>query len=64
MTTNDRKGPRKSLGQWLIENGPCLAELEVPPRHEDRERPVPFADWTQDDWEALDRLHASRSADE
>jgi hypothetical protein len=63
MTTNDREGPRQSLGQWLIENGPCLAELKVPSRHEDRERAVPFADWAQDEWEALDRLHP-RSADE
>ena len=64
MTRNDRKGPRQSLGQWLIENGPCLAELEVPPRHEGRERPVPFADWTEEEWVTLDRLNAPEEVDE
>jgi prevent-host-death family protein len=56
--------PRQSLGQWLIENMPRFGEMEVPPRQEGRERPVPFADWTEDDWRAFDRQHAGRDADE
>ncbi len=50
--------PSESLGQWLIENMPRLGEIEVPPRRDERERPVPFADWTDKDWEAFDRKHA------
>ena len=51
------------LGQWLVENMPRFGELDVPPRHEGRERPVPFADWTADDWEAFDREHGGGGAD-
>ena len=34
--------PRKSLGQWLIENTPRGTNLEVPDRNSDR--PIPFID--------------------
>ena len=60
----EKEEPSQSLGQWLIENMPRLGEIEVPPRQEPRERPVPFADWTEDDWEAFDRKHASKDPDE
>ena len=56
--------PAQSLGRWLVENMPRFGELEVPPRHEGPERPVPFADWTEEDWEAFDRKHADRDAGE
>ena len=59
----EKNKPRQSLGQWLIENMPHLGEIEVPPRLEERERPVPFADWTDDDWEAFDRKHAREDED-
>ena len=59
--TRDRKNePRRSLGQWLIENMPGFEEIEVPPRHEEHERPAPFADWTEGDWEAFERKHETR----
>lgn len=63
MTLDKGDGPRLSLGRWLIENGPRLGEIEVPPRHEERERPVPFADWTEEEWEALDRLQVPEDVD-
>lgn len=53
-----------SLGQWLIENMPRFGEVEVPPRNEARDRPVPFADWTEDDWAAFDRQYADGDLDE
>lgn len=40
--------PRKPMGQWLIENMPRGANLEIPDRGADSHREVPFADW--DDW--------------
>lgn len=52
---DDKNEPPQPLGQWLVENMPRLGEIEVPPRREERERPVPFADWTDEDWEAFDR---------
>ena len=55
---NENDATQQPLGQWLVENMPRLGEIEVPPRAEERERPVPFADWTEDDWEAFDRKHA------
>ncbi len=61
---DERNEPRQSLGQWLIENMPHFGEIEVPPRHGGQERPAPFADWTQDDWEAFDRKHAREDVDE
>lgn len=60
----EKNKPRQPLGQWLIENMPRLGEVEAPPRHEERERPVPFADWTDDDWEAFDREHMRKDQDE
>lgn len=61
---DERDEPTRTLGQWLIENMPRFGEVDVPSRHEGRERPVPFADWTEDDWEALDRRHTGRDAGE
>lgn len=56
--------PSESPGQWLIENMPRFGEIEIPPRHDGRERPVPFADWTDEDWEAFDRKHALKDEGE
>ena len=50
----------QTLGQWLVENMPRFGEIEAPPRREGRERPIPFADWTEADWEAFDRRHEHR----
>ena len=60
----EQNRPRQPLGQWLIENMPHLGKIVVPPRHEERERPVPFADWTDDDWEAFDRKNVREGQDE
>ena len=62
MAVDEKHDQRQSLGHWLIENMPGLGEIEAPPRHEERERPVPFADWTEDEWEAFDRKHGTRSS--
>jgi len=51
----DRSEPREPLGRWLLENMPDAGPVEVPARGEGRERPVPFADWTEQDWAAFDR---------
>ena len=61
---DEHNEPRQALGQWLIENMPRFGEFEVPPRHDGRERPAPFADWTEDDWKAVDQQHADRDAGE
>ena len=61
---DERQEPRQSLGHWLIENMPRFGEIEVPPRHEGQGRPVPFADWTDADWEAFDRKHVPENVAE
>lgn len=61
---DERKEPGQSLGRWLIENMPRFGEVEVPRRHDERERPAAFADWTEDDWNAFDRKHARQDGDE
>ena len=38
----DKRPPAKPLGQWLVENVPRGANLEVPERHSGR--PIPFID--------------------
>lgn len=40
-------------GKWLVDNLAGLGEIELPPREDSR--PSPFADWTDEDWAALDR---------
>ena len=49
-TWEEKTEPRKPLGQWLIENMPRGANLEVPNRSGDSRRDIPFADWKDDDW--------------
>ena len=61
---DERNAPGQTLGQWLIENMPHFGEIEVPPRDQGRERPAPFSDWTEADWEALDRRRPRREGDE
>ncbi len=56
--------PRPSLGQWLIAHAPGAGALELPPRAEERERPGPFDDWTEEDWRALDRSEPGRGSAE
>ncbi|MYD66171.1 MAG: hypothetical protein F4X26_09390 [Chloroflexi bacterium] len=41
--------PRIPLGQWLVENMPRGTNLELPDRR-DSDRPIPFADWDEDEW--------------
>lgn len=60
----EKNEPQQSLGQWLIENMPQCGEIEVPPRGEGPVRPAAFADWTEDDWNALDRKHDREDTDE
>ena len=42
--------PPKPLGQWLVENVPRGTNLEIPDRHVETHREVPFADWDDADW--------------
>ena len=43
------------LGQWLVENLRGLGPLNVPDRKEGAShRPIPYADWTEEDWAAFD----------
>ena len=42
--------PRIPLGRWLVENMPRGTNLEIPDRHADEDREIPFADWDDDDW--------------
>ena len=37
------------LGRWLVRNLRGLGEIELPPRGDDG-RPVPFADWSDEDF--------------
>lgn len=41
-TWYEKKGPRKPLGRWLIDNVPRGVNLEVPDRGSNR--PIPFVD--------------------
>lgn len=42
--------PELSLGQWLVRNMTRGTNLEVPDRHRDVDREVPFADWDDEVW--------------
>lgn len=42
--------PELSLGQWLVRNMTRGTNLEIPDRHADEDREIPFADWDDDDW--------------
>jgi prevent-host-death family protein len=44
--TEGREEPH--MGQWLVENLSGLGEIELPSRGDDR--PVPFADWSDEDF--------------
>lgn len=45
-----KSAPRKPLGQWLVENVPRGANLEIPDRHVESHREIPFVDWDDADW--------------
>lgn len=45
--TQREEEPR--MGKWLVENLFGLGEVELPSRGD--ERPVPFADWSDEDFE-------------
>ena len=42
--------PRMPMGRWLVENMPRGVNLELPGRHVESRREIPFADWDDDDW--------------
>lgn len=44
---------RMPMGRWLLEKMPRGAYIEVP-RDEGPERPIPYADWTEEEWAAFD----------
>ncbi len=46
----EKSPPRKPLGQWLVENVPRGTNLEIPDRHVESHREIPFADWDDADW--------------
>ena len=60
---DERNEPGPSLGRWLIENMPRFGEIEIPPRSDGPVRPAAFADWTEDDWNALDRKQDREDTD-
>ncbi len=46
--------PQLPMGQWLVENLRGLGPLEIPDRRDEPERPIPYADWTEEEsstWE-------------
>ena len=43
-----RRQTEPHLGKWLVENLRGLGEIELPSRADDR--PVPFADWSDEDF--------------
>ena len=46
---------RVPMGRWLVENLRGLGPLELPDRNEtDADRPIPYADWTEEQWAAFD----------
>ena len=47
------QGGEPHPGRWLVQNLAGLGEIELPPRGDSR--PVPFADWTEEDWAELDK---------
>lgn len=50
----EREEPeRMPMGRWLLEKMPRGIYIEVP-RDEGPERPIPYADWTEEDWAAFD----------
>ena len=63
-TWAERNAADQTLGQWLIENMPRFGEIEAPPRGAGPERPIPFADWTEEDWTAFDRKHGHQDESE
>ena len=44
-----RAPERKPLGRWLVENTPRGTNLEIPDRHVESHREIPFADWDDAD---------------
>lgn len=55
MPVDETREARPSFGQWLLANGPGAGPLEPPPRDAEREPTGPFDNWTENDWQALDR---------
>lgn len=62
-TWAERNAADQTLGPWLVENMPRFGEIELPPRHDTHERPIPFADWTEEDWAAFDRADEREDED-
>ena len=60
----EKTEPPLSLGHWLAANAPGTGPIDLPPRGEGQERPGPFDDWTEEDWQAFDRPHAGPEADD
>ena len=38
------------MGHWPVENMPRETSLELPDRHSESHREIPFADWDDADW--------------
>ena len=60
----ERSEADKTLGQWLLDHMPQFGEVEPARRSEERERPTPFTDWTDAEWEALHRQRKPRDGHE
>ena len=57
--------PRPSLGmplgQWLVENLRGLGPYPLVDRSEDSDRPLPYADWTEEEWAEFEATDANDS---
>lgn len=47
--------PPMPMGRWLVENLRGLGPLDIPDRKDDPERPIPYADWTEEEWSAWEQ---------
>lgn len=45
-----RREEEPHMGKWLVENLAGLGEIELPSRGDDR--PIPFADWSDEDFQS------------
>ena len=50
LTQPEASLPEIPMGQWMIEKVPRGTSLEIPDRHAESHRKIPFADWDDSDW--------------
>ena len=47
--TAKEQEPKEPLGQWLVKNMPRGIDLELPDRHNESKREIPFAEYAETD---------------